>query len=104
MRQEKLFEEIKKIVFKFDSEAQIILYGSRARGNYTSESDWDFLILFSQPVSREQKSNLRHYIYDIELEIGEILSIIFDNISYWKSEKNQFSSFYKNVESEGIII
>ena len=104
MNKEKLLKSIKENVYKIDSKAEIILYGSRARGDNTSYSDWDFLILFSKPINRKQKTIIRHNIYDVELETGEILNAIFDNISYWRSEKNQFSLFYKNVSREGIVI
>ena len=36
---------IKQAVGSIDPKAQIILYGSRARGTEKKESDWDILIL-----------------------------------------------------------
>ena len=36
---------IKRNISEIDPKAQIILYGSRARGNEHKDSDWDLLIL-----------------------------------------------------------
>ena len=43
--------KIKKTVSELDPEARIILFGSRARGDYGKESDWDLLILTSIPAT-----------------------------------------------------
>ena len=37
--------KVKEIVHRHDKEAEVILFGSRARGDWHEESDWDFLIL-----------------------------------------------------------
>ncbi len=42
---ETIIKKVKEIVDRFDSHADIVLFGSRARGDYHEESDWDFLIL-----------------------------------------------------------
>jgi uncharacterized protein len=42
--QKEFLEEIKGVVLSFDDKAEVILYGSRARGDYREDSDWDVLI------------------------------------------------------------
>jgi predicted nucleotidyltransferase len=42
MNREKLLEQIKQAVRQAEPDAEIILYGSRSRGDALSESDWDF--------------------------------------------------------------
>jgi predicted nucleotidyltransferase len=41
---------IKQTIGRIDPNAQIILYGSRARGTERIDSDWDILILTDYPV------------------------------------------------------
>ncbi len=36
---------VKQEVTKIDPKAEIILFGSRARGDFRMDSDWDFLVL-----------------------------------------------------------
>ena len=45
MNQEELLEQIRQAVREVESDAEIILYGSRSRGGAAIESDWDFLVL-----------------------------------------------------------
>ena len=45
MKRNELIEQIRQAVYEIEPEAEIILYGSRSRGDALSESDWDFLIL-----------------------------------------------------------
>ncbi len=56
------------MILQFDPDASIILYGSRARGNYSPESDWDFLILLNRNINDQIKTELRHRLYEIEWE------------------------------------
>ncbi len=43
---ETLLERVKTAIQDVVPDAEIILYGSRARGTAHPDSDWDFLILF----------------------------------------------------------
>ena len=104
MNQDELLKSVKQVVLQFDVDAQVMLYGSRARGDYANDSDWDLLILLSRPVNLAQEMQLRRVLYHLELETGEILSPIFDTSVSWNSERNQFSPFYKNVTQEKIMV
>ena len=104
MDKQKLFQRIKRTIYDFDRDATVILYGSRRRGDFSKDSDWDFLILFSKPIDSNDKSNLRYKLYEIELETGEIVSTIFYEKDEWRSERNQFSPFYKNVMQDGEVL
>jgi hypothetical protein len=41
MNQEKLLEQIRQAICEVEPDAEIILYGSRSRGDALSESDYD---------------------------------------------------------------
>jgi predicted nucleotidyltransferase len=94
--------EIKKRILEFDPDAQIILYGSRARGDYAPDSDWDLLILTSKPLQESQKIEIQKELYKIELESDEVISTIIQSADEWK----QFSltTFYQVVHQEGIVM
>ena len=58
---------IKKIIQEIFEEKginvdKIILFGSRARGDYKRGSDWDLLIIVKKDLFREQKSEISHFI------------------------------------------
>ncbi|HOU15887.1 MAG TPA: nucleotidyltransferase domain-containing protein [Anaerolineae bacterium] len=104
MERNKLFFTIKRAVQQIDAQAQVFLYGSRARGDATPDSDWDLLILLSPPINRTKRTRLRHALYDVELEVGEILNAVVEDADYWVSERNRYSPFYQNVKREGIAL
>ncbi len=43
MNREKLLDQIKQAIHTVEPDAEIILYGSHARGDAYSDSDWDLL-------------------------------------------------------------
>lgn len=104
MERNKLFLAIKRAVQQVDAQAQVFLYGSRARGDATPDSDWDLLILLSPPVNRTKRIRLRRALYDIELAVDEILNALVEDAEYWHSERNRYSPFYQNVKREGIAL
>ena len=94
---------IKKQVRDIDPSAEIILYGSRARGDNRPDSVWDILILLDSKVDSETEKKFRHKLFDIELEMGEALSTFVYNKDEWRS-KYWMTPFYKNVTKEGVAM
>ena len=43
MTQVSLLTQVKQLIHQIEPEAEIILFGSRARGDAAPDSDWDFL-------------------------------------------------------------
>ncbi|RNI36577.1 nucleotidyltransferase domain-containing protein [Hanamia caeni] len=58
---------IRKNVNEIDDNAEIILYGSRARGDERIDSDWDILVLTDYPVSLEKEKIFRDKLYTLEI-------------------------------------
>jgi len=72
MNREELLGKVKQAVHEIEPGAKIILYGSRSREDSTSGSDWDFLILVDGPVTDQRTDRIRHRLYEIEWEFGEV--------------------------------
>jgi len=86
-----------------DSKAEVILYGSRARGDERADSDWDILILTDYPVDLATEEKFRDKLYDLELEIDEPLSVFIYSKNEWK-RRQKITPFYRNVNKEGIAL
>jgi predicted nucleotidyltransferase len=87
-----------------DPNAEIILYGSHARGDNHEESDWDILILLQDNnVDLKKEQEFRHHIFDLELEIGEPISVYVHSKNDWK-QKYAYTPFFKNIKDEGILL
>jgi len=94
---------IREYVNLVDSKAEVILYGSRARGDERADSDWDILILTDYPVDLATEEKFRDKLYDLELEIDEPLSVFIYSKNEWK-RRQRITPFYKNVNKEGIAL
>ncbi|MDZ7696329.1 MAG: nucleotidyltransferase domain-containing protein [Deltaproteobacteria bacterium] len=102
MSRERLLEQIRRAVREVEPGAEIILYGSRSRGDASEESDWDFLVLIDGAVSDERTDRIRHRLYEVEWESGEVISSIVRNREEWNSGIYQAMPFHRRVQQEGI--
>lgn len=102
MRRNLIIDRIRKSIHDKDPNAEAFLFGSRARGDYRKDSDWDILILVdSDKVTNEIEDNFREDLYNIELDSGQIISTFIYSKNYWKSSL-VYSPLYKNVIKEGV--
>jgi uncharacterized protein len=66
--------KIRNTIKSVDPKAQVIIFGSRARGDANKDSDRDILILTDSPVSLETERTFRNNLFDLEIETGEVFS------------------------------
>ena len=104
MNQKELLDQIKQTILEVEPEAEVIIYGSRSRQEAGPESDWDFLVLLDGNVEQKRIDNIRHRLYEIEWEHGEVISCIVRSREEWNSPLYQAMPFRQNVEREGIVL
>ena len=102
MDKTQLIKKIKSTVLQIDQGADIILYGSRARGDYRFDSDWDFLILTNLPENNSTKTTFRNKLFDLELEVEEPISTIIHNKKTWTDY--EVTPLYQIISKEGVRI
>ncbi|MBM3436079.1 MAG: nucleotidyltransferase domain-containing protein [Bacteroidetes bacterium] len=102
MERQKVLERVKKAVHEVDDQAEIILFGSRARGDFNKESDWDFLVLTEKEESFKLKEQIWDKLFYAELETDEVFSSIIHSKRNW--EYYQVTSLYKFISNEGILV
>lgn len=100
MNYSEITSRIKQSVNSIDSKARVILFGSRARGDYEDSSDWDFLVLTSHQVDDQIKKRIREKLLDAELEAGEVISSLIFSQDKWLNY--QITPLYQNIAKEGI--
>lgn len=104
MERTKVIENIKQVAKKtLPPSSSLILYGSRARGDYKDDSDWDLLILLDKPeLSDSDYDDVSFPFTLLGWNIGELIS----PQMYTKKEWNSISflPFYKNVERDKIVL
>ncbi len=92
---------IDELTKKYPYIKKIILYGSKARGDFLEDSDIDLLFISESEVSRAAKSEMNDIIYDHELSNDIVVSAIFISESDFK---NKINTFLMRVKKEGVII
>ncbi len=100
---EKVKKMIAKRVHEVDPMAEIYLFGSRARGDYKKDSDWDLLILTNYPVTLKVEQRFRHHLIPLELETEEAFSVFVYEKENWET-RHIITPFYQNITKEVIQI
>lgn len=99
-----ILKKIKRIIIENAPYAKIYLYGSRARKDSHTESDWDILILLNHDkISNETEEKITDPLYDLEFETGQIISPMIYSENEWNS-KYSITSFYHNIMKEGVLL
>jgi predicted nucleotidyltransferase len=104
MRKQDTLNKISHAIHSKAPDAKVFLFGSRARGTNRKNSDWDILVLVdTNKITNEIEDTFRTELYNIELELGQSISIFIYPKNYWESEL-QFSPLYKSVLKEGLVL
>ncbi|MCW3807621.1 nucleotidyltransferase domain-containing protein [Plebeiibacterium marinum] len=99
-KDETIKQKIKQIVKEKAPRAEVYLYGSRARGTSTPESDWDILILLiSSKITDTEEKEITYPLYDLEIDTGEVISPMIYTEEEWNN-KYSVTPFYHNVMRE----
>lgn len=94
---------ISKELKKLAPEAKAILFGSQARGDASSQSDWDILILLDVPkITSTDYDTIAYPLFELGWKIDQHFSVKLYTKKEW--EKRSFSTFYKNIEKEGLTL
>ena len=94
--------EAKAAILGVEPRAEVILFGSRARGEAHEESDFDLLIVTPQQVSGARRQAFYGPVYELDLEYGVCLSMHFVSRDRWSARGSY--PFLSTVEEEGIAV
>ncbi len=98
-----ILDQIKSRIKKIDNTAEVILFGSQARNDVNSNSDWDILILSDQNISLGQERKFRHQLFYVELEFDISITTILKRKRDWKN-KAKWSPLAENIYLDGQVV
>ena len=99
----KALRELKQKLLTRFPEAEMMLYGSKARGG-EEDSDIDLLILVDGPVTREVKEEIVSIAYEIELTYDVVFGLLVERRSFWQSPLGRAMPLHWNVDREGVVL
>ncbi len=84
---------------------RIILFGSRARGDYREDSDYDILVVVSERLDWRVKRRLSLMIRRrLVRELGMPVDLVIVSLRYWEEYKDVPGTVLYPAEREGIVI
>ncbi len=83
---------------------EIRVFGSRARGEQTPESDIDIMVLLDMPVDWRIKKEIHSLLAEIDLEYDVILSARIFSVDQWQSPLFRITPLFKSIEREGVLV
>lgn len=92
---------IQKISLLYPIINKIILYGSKARGDFTEESDVDILFIADSHVAKAVKFEIYDIIYEFQLKYDVVVSAIFIAYSDFQAA---VKPLIRQVHMEGITL
>lgn len=103
MDSDKTLDKIRDIIIKTVHPDKIILFGSRAIGNYREDSDYDIYIIKSG-IDNERVVTRAVYRALLEIEIGTSVDILASSPE--KFEKNKYDPYLitSDVNTQGVTL
>lgn len=97
-----LLREVEAVVHALLPTAEVLLYGSVARGTRTPGSDYDILILTNESMNTKDEEEISAAVYNVELARDAVVSTQFCT----KEERDLHPGmpFHREVERDGIVL
>ena len=95
---------LKRLLQKKVKLHQVVLFGSRARGDAEPDSDMDVLIVLDEQVSRQSRQIVSDCIWEIGFEAGIVVVPVVVSRDDWELGPDRASLLAMAVREEGVQI
>lgn len=103
-KEKQAIREVFLILNKKFSVAQIILFGSKAREDATSESDIDLLILTDYKMGRNERHKITHEVFEINLKHDVCISTIVLSQDEWDNGLHSVLPIHQEISEYGVMV
>ncbi|MBR1414518.1 MAG: nucleotidyltransferase domain-containing protein [Prevotella sp.] len=96
-----ILDLIRTTVREIEPDAEIILYGSRARGDARPDSDWDVIVLHNKDILAHNERGIIDYkLWSKGLEMNQEINTKEYTRKEWENAPKTLFKYY--VQTEGI--
>jgi predicted nucleotidyltransferase len=101
-KDKELLRRVKNVVRGFLPTADVLVYGSVARGTAGPASDYDILVLTDTQLSRAREEEIDDALYELQLQEGVLIAAGFRTRCAWRAKA--LMPFYQEVEEEAVVL
>lgn len=98
----KISQLVKERILEVEPTARVFLYGSQIRGDYRTDSNWNYLVLTKKEVNPDTTKIFWEAAFQVQMEFNQIISISTYSQEDWENDilDNVFVAtiFYEGIE------
>jgi predicted nucleotidyltransferase len=83
---------------------EVILFGSKARGEDDPESDIDILVLTSRPITWRERKAITYALFEVEMTYEVVISTLIAASSDWEEGTFSVLPIHGEIAHDGIVI
>lgn len=99
-----ILEQLKLLVSERLPLHQMILFGSRARGDSESDSDFDVLVVLAGPADRSARETVSDCAWETGLEHGIVIAPVVVSRDEWEDGPERYSLLAEAIRAEGVPV
>ncbi len=101
--QDPVLRRILSVIIDSISPQKVILFGSRARGDASPDSDYDICIIQENLGNEREISRKVHYRL-LHEDINQTVDLVVAASETWDRKKNSIGYVYKSVSTDGVAL
>lgn len=83
---------------------EVVLFGSKCRGDADEESDIDLLVLTKRPSTRAERHAACDAVHSVQLGFDVVISLLIVSAEEWRSGPPSVLPIRREVEDEGVTV
>jgi predicted nucleotidyltransferase len=83
---------------------RVILFGSRARGDAKSDSDWDFCVVVNKLISFPEKNKIINQIHKQLAHMHQPTDIVIKTLEQMDNEVHDWGYLTPSILEEGVLV
>lgn len=97
-------EEATRILKERFPVKEVILFGSKARGDSDPESDIDLLLLTTAPIDWKERHQIVDALFEVEMKHDVVISIIVNTVDDWNHGICTVLPIHDTISREGVAM
>ena len=103
-RDREAIEAAVQLLKKKLSPEMVILFGSKARGDYDEHSDIDLLVISPMPLHWKEEKAVVEALFDIGMKYDVLFSPLFISTEEWEAGMFREFPLYQQITRDGAVV